>query len=72
MILKGKPILARIYRWERAMHQYIVGHEERLIHIEQGLSKLPGLFLVGVLTVGSGAKLIAEQALRFIQQQRRQ
>jgi len=61
------------------MHQYIVGHEERLARIEGGLSKLPGLFLTGSAYRGIGisdcvhqGELIAEQALRFIQQQRRQ
>jgi len=71
--ITGEPILARIYRWEKSMPQYTLGHEERLSRIEQGLSKLPGLFLTGSAYQGIGisdcvhqAELTAEQVLEFI------
>jgi len=55
------------------MPQYTLGHEERLSRIEQGLSKLPGLFLTGSAYQGIGisdcvhqAELTAEQVLEFI------
>jgi oxygen-dependent protoporphyrinogen oxidase len=71
--ITGTSILTRIYRWERSMPQYTLGHEERLTRIDQGLSKLPGLFLTGSAYRGIGisdcihqAELIAEQVLEFI------
>lgn len=71
--IKGEPILTRIYRWEKSMPQYILGHEERLSRIQQRLSHLPGLFLTGSAYRGIGisdcvheAELTAEQCLEFI------
>jgi oxygen-dependent protoporphyrinogen oxidase len=71
--ITGTPILTKIYRWERSMPQYTLGHEEKLSRLEQGLSKLPGLFLTGSAYRGIGisdciheAELTAEQVLEFI------
>jgi oxygen-dependent protoporphyrinogen oxidase len=70
--IEGEPRHVRIVRWEKAMPQYTVGHEEKLSHIERGLSKLPGLFLTGSAYRGIGisdcvhqGELIAEQVLQF-------
>jgi len=41
------PLLARVYRWERANPQYLVGHLERVNAMEQLLAPYPGLFLTG-------------------------
>jgi oxygen-dependent protoporphyrinogen oxidase len=72
--IQGEPIITRIYRWERSMPQYTLGHEERLARIEQGLSNLPGLFLTGSAYRGIGisdcvheAELTAEAVLGFVQ-----
>lgn len=43
----AEPILARVFRWERAMPQYNLGHPERLKRIESALESLPGLALAG-------------------------
>lgn len=71
--IRGEPQLTRIYRWKRSMPQYTLGHEERLARIEQGVLKLPGLFLTGSAYRGIGisdcihqAELTAEQCLKFI------
>ena len=62
-----------IYRWEKSMPQYTLGHEERVSRIEQGLSNYPGFFLTGSAYRGIGisdciheAELTAEQVLEFI------
>jgi len=72
--IKGEPILFRIYRWEKSMPQYTLGHEERLTRIEQGLSKLPGFFLTGSAYEGIGisdcvhqGELTAGAVLEFVQ-----
>ena len=48
------PILARVYRWPRAMPQYLVGHLRRLATIEERLRRLPGVFLTGAGYRGVG------------------
>jgi oxygen-dependent protoporphyrinogen oxidase len=55
------------------MPQYTLGYEERLARIEQGLSKLPGLFLFGSAYQGIGisdcvhqAEQTAQEVLDFI------
>jgi len=45
--LRAEPQFARVYRWQRAMAQYGVGHLERLQRIEDSLRQLPGLALAG-------------------------
>jgi len=72
--IEGEPQHIRIFRWEKAMPQYTVGHEEKLSRIEGGLSKHPGLFLTGSAYRGIGisdcvhqGELIAEAVLGFVQ-----
>jgi oxygen-dependent protoporphyrinogen oxidase len=48
------PLLARIYRWERANPQYLVGHLERIDAMEELLAPYPGLFLTGSAYRGVG------------------
>jgi oxygen-dependent protoporphyrinogen oxidase len=48
------PILARVYRWPRAMPQYHVGHLDRLAAIADRLHRLPGVFLAGAGYRGVG------------------
>jgi protoporphyrinogen/coproporphyrinogen III oxidase len=45
--IHGEPLLARVYRWERATAQHEVGHAARLESIEQRLAGRPGLFVTG-------------------------
>ena len=44
---RPKPLFHRIYRWERCMPQYAVGHLHRLEQITTRLAGQPGLFLAG-------------------------
>src|SRR5438105_2429010 len=48
------PVLAKVYRWPRAMPQYLVGHLERLAAIDERLVRWPGLFLTGAGYRGVG------------------
>ncbi len=50
----AEPLYAEINRWDRAMPQYLVGHLERLTHIETALSVYPGLLLTGAGYRGIG------------------
>jgi oxygen-dependent protoporphyrinogen oxidase len=71
--ITGAPTLVRIFRWNKAMPQYTLGHEERLSRIEQGLARHPGLFLAGSAYHGVGisdcvrdAELTSQKVLKFI------
>jgi oxygen-dependent protoporphyrinogen oxidase len=45
--IAGDPLLARVYRWERANAQHEVGHLARVAQIDRALARLPGLFVTG-------------------------
>lgn len=52
--IAGEPVLARAYRWPDAMHQYTLGHLNRVAAIEQGIARHPGLCLAGAAYRGVG------------------
>jgi oxygen-dependent protoporphyrinogen oxidase len=54
MGIEAEPDFIRIYRHQRAIPQYIVGHAARLAAIEERLSKHPGLVLTGNAFFGVG------------------
>jgi oxygen-dependent protoporphyrinogen oxidase len=55
MGVRAEPVISRIFRWEKSMPQYTVGHEARVAYIESRLSQLhPGLFVVGAAFHGVG------------------
>jgi oxygen-dependent protoporphyrinogen oxidase len=43
----GEPLLARVYRFDRASAQHEVGHLDRVTRIDRILAAHPGLFLTG-------------------------
>jgi protoporphyrinogen/coproporphyrinogen III oxidase len=47
MGISAAPIYEKIIRWDRAIPQYHVGHQDRLIRINEKLTCHPGLFLGG-------------------------
>jgi protoporphyrinogen/coproporphyrinogen III oxidase len=54
LALHAEPLFARVYRWDRAMAQYGVGHLERLERIERFRNTTAGLFLAGNAYKGIG------------------
>ncbi len=52
--LDAQPRFSRVYRWNRAMAQYAVGHLERVAAIERLRRELPGLSLAGNAYKGIG------------------
>jgi oxygen-dependent protoporphyrinogen oxidase len=69
----GEPIFLKIFRWDKAMPQYIVGHLNRVNAIENIASQLPGLYFTGSAYKGIGisdciksGENTAEQAIAFL------
>lgn len=52
--IRAEPTFARVYRWPRAMPQYVLGHPERLARIDALLTQVPGLTLIGNAYRGVG------------------
>jgi len=77
MGVEGEPALSKIYRWEKSMPQYLVGHLEKLAQIEERTNLQPGLFLTGCAYKGIGisdsvhdAEIIAEKAVEYLREDR--
>jgi oxygen-dependent protoporphyrinogen oxidase len=73
MGVEGHPILTKIYRWEKSMPQYLVGHLEKVSRIEERTNLQPGLFLTGCAYKGIGisdsvhdAEIIAEKSVEYL------
>ena len=45
--ITAEPLFTRVFRWEKAMPQYNLGHPARLARLETALDTLPGLALAG-------------------------
>lgn len=54
MGLKAEPDFVRIFRWERAIPQYNLGHQERLGKLDEALLRHRGLYLTGNAYRGIG------------------
>jgi oxygen-dependent protoporphyrinogen oxidase len=52
--ITAAPVLARVFRWPRAMPQYVLGHGARLARIDGLLARWPGLLLAGASYRGAG------------------
>lgn len=58
------PLFARVFRWPGAMHQYTVGHLERVERLEALLGRLPGLAVAGAAYRGVGLPDCIESGLQ--------
>jgi protoporphyrinogen/coproporphyrinogen III oxidase len=75
MGVEGDPILTKIYRWEKSMPQYLVGHLEKVARIEERTNLQPGFYLTGCAYNGIGisdsvhdAEIIAEKAVEYLKE----
>jgi len=71
--ITGRPLLARVHRWEDAMPQYDVGHLGRVEAIMDALSQTPGVLVAGAGYGGIGlpdcirqGTEVAGAALRYL------
>jgi len=63
--IKGEPNFIKIFRWERAIPQYEVGHEEKLKRIDEILKKYQGLYLTGNAYRGVSVNDCIENSLKL-------
>lgn len=63
--IKGEPEFIKIFRWEKAIPQYELGHEDKLNRIEQILTKFPGLYLTGNAYRGISVNDCIENSLKL-------
>ena len=54
MGLRAEPILTRVFKWPRAMPQYLVGHLDRIDRVDRLMARVPGLYLAGAAFRGVG------------------
>jgi len=73
MGITAEPDFVRIFRHERAIPQYTVGHAKRVAAIEEALAATPGLFATGNAFAGVGindctlaAARTAEKVLTYL------
>lgn len=52
--ITAKPHFARVYRWQRSMPRYTVGHLERIASVDEAMHPHLGLFLAGSSYRGIG------------------
>ena len=62
--LTVEPDMVRIYRWDRAIPQYLLGHEGILNTLDDILKKYPGLYLTGNAYRGIGINDCIENGYR--------
>ncbi len=69
--LRAEPQFAKIYRWNRAMPKYTVGHLDRMTVLDREIAMHPGLHLIGCSYRGIGiggcvqeAQVAAERILK--------
>lgn len=69
--LSGKPVVTRVYRWNRGIPQYKIGHQQRMDRLTDTLKSHPGLQLIGNAYTGVGLNDCvkrADQAVAAISQ----
>jgi len=64
--IRAEPLMHRIYRYEKAIPQYTLGHQERLRAIEDAEARHPGLRFAGNAYRGVGLNDCVVSALRAV------
>ena len=65
LTLRSEPDMARIYRWERAIPQYLLGHGNKLEAIDRRLESHTGLYLAGNAYRGIGMNDCIENGFKL-------
>ena len=66
--IRARPLLTRVFRWDRANAQPSVGHPDRLRKLRAGARRHPGLHLAGAAFDGVGIPDCIRQANEVAEQ----
>jgi protoporphyrinogen/coproporphyrinogen III oxidase len=66
--IRNDPAFMRIYRWERGIPQFKLGHRERRTNLEQRVAGHPGLFIAGNAYYGVSLNDCVKMAYRVARQ----
>lgn len=66
--IKADPVFMRIYRWQRGIPQYVLGHRDRRARLEQFVAKQPGLYFAGNSYYGVGLNDCVKMARKVAEQ----
>ena len=61
--IDAEPVFIKVFKHEKAIPQYSIGHGDRLKNIEKRLKKHPGLFMTGNALRGIGVNHCTEDAI---------
>jgi protoporphyrinogen/coproporphyrinogen III oxidase len=64
--VKGDPLFAKVFRWEKGMPQYTMRHLDRVDAIETRAAEVPGLALAGGSYRGVGLPNCVESGERAV------
>ncbi|MDY0088624.1 MAG: protoporphyrinogen oxidase, partial [Coriobacteriia bacterium] len=64
--VRGTPVLSKVFRWDRGMPQYTLGHLERVDSIEKRQRELAGIALAGGSYRGVGVPNCVESGERAV------
>jgi protoporphyrinogen/coproporphyrinogen III oxidase len=64
--VKGDPLFAKVFRWEKGMPQYTMGHLDRVDAIEMRSAEVPGLAIAGGSYRGVGLPNCVESGERAV------
>lgn len=71
--IADQPDFLKIYRYEKGIPQYTIGHPDRLTKLDEGLRQKPGFFLTGNAFRGIGvndcvqnADVVSDQAIDYL------
>jgi len=62
--ISGPPVDHAVFRYDRALPQYTLGHSDRIRAIDDALQSIPGLFLTGNYLAGPSIGNCVEHAFR--------
>jgi oxygen-dependent protoporphyrinogen oxidase len=66
--IQNDPAFLRIYRWQRGIPQFTLGHRERRAKLERLAARHPGLFMAGNAYYGVSLNDCVKMAYRIAQQ----
>jgi oxygen-dependent protoporphyrinogen oxidase len=65
LTLKTDPDMVRVYRWEKAIPQYLLGHSQKIKFLDDRTTHYPGMYLAGNAYRGIGMNDCVESSYKL-------